>query len=74
MALDKTSLYNAILAIWQSNDGSKTVVEKAQAMADAIDTYVKTGTVSVATGNVSGTCPAGGGPLTNGAATNGTIN
>ena len=52
---------------------AKTADQAASAVADAIDTYVKTGTIAFSSGNINGSCPPSGGPLTGGTGTGGTI-
>lgn len=85
MALDKSalvsSLKSAFLQNLQQTDADSEARQKAEQsaevmannMASAIETFIKSGTVAFTTGSVQGTCPSGGGPLTAGAATGGTI-
>ena len=50
MTLQKSTLQAALLNIFQSaQGGSKTQAQVAQELADAIDAYLKTATVSVNT-------------------------
>jgi hypothetical protein len=58
MALDKAGLKAAFLAAMNDKRANKTSDEMAQQLADAIDTFVKTGTVNVT--SVSGVTPGGG--------------
>ena len=61
MALDKAGLISELTTIFGDVDPSSTPATKASAMADAIDEYVKTATVSIAipSGQVSqGASPA----------------
>ena len=45
----------------------------ANGIADAVEAFVKSGRVSFQPSEVVGTCPAGGGPLTLGAGSNGKL-
>ena len=56
MPLDKTTLQSQLQAIFEDLDPSKTPEQVAQEMADAIDVFVKSGTVNTA---VTGSCPTG---------------
>ena len=47
MALDKAGLTSALKTIFENVDANSTPAAKAASIADAIDTFVKTGTVSV---------------------------
>lgn len=53
MALAKAALTSALQSIFEDVSG-KTAAQKAQEIADAIDTFVKTGTVTVSVTSVSG--------------------
>ena len=48
MALDKAGLKSAIIASWTNTDN--TIDEAADALASAIDAFVKTGTVNTPSG------------------------
>lgn len=65
MALAKAALVSALQSAFEDLSG-KTAAQKAQAIADAIDTFVKTGTVTVSVTSVSGvtTGPGVSGPGT----------
>lgn len=56
MALNKVQLKADILAVLNDQRANKTPDETAQALADAIDAYVKTGQVVLP----GGACGAGG--------------
>lgn len=56
MALNKTALQASLLATFSNLDPNKTPAQVAQQIADAVDTFVKSGTVSV-TGTTSPTVP-----------------
>lgn len=75
MAADKSTFKNAIKAAYEAAQGIEDPVEAADTLADqianAIEAFIKSGDVGFTTGNVSGTCPSGGGALTAGAATGG---
>ena len=76
MALDKTALGLAIAdALASAHGQGKTSIDTAlgNAIADGIDTYTKGGSVAFASGTINGVCPTGGGPLTLGLGTGGTI-
>lgn len=49
MALDKASLVSELTTVFEDVN-AKTAAETAQQIADAIDTFVKTGSVTVASG------------------------
>jgi hypothetical protein len=79
---DKTTLKDSIKAALttaseQTSDPAQSRDDIAGAIADAVDTYVKqvisTATVEHAVGTVVGVAPSGGGAITAGAATEGTI-
>lgn len=59
MALDKAGLITALEAFltYPTDDPLKTPNEVATQLADAIDTYTKTGLVVVAGGSSSGSYP-----------------
>ena len=59
MALDKGGLTEALTAIFEDLDESKTAEQKATEMADAIDAFVKTGDVDTS-GTTIQACTAGG--------------
>ena len=62
MALDKASLAAELESIFAAGQGGgKTQAQVAQAIADAIDTFVRSGTVTT---TVTGTCSTG--PVTGG--------
>lgn len=73
MSLDKSTLISSLTAIFSDVAAGTTPTQKANSIADAIDTYVKSGTISFTSGQVTGTCPPSGGPLTSGAGTGGQI-
>lgn len=51
MALDKTTLINTLTSIFNDlTTANNTASAKATAIANAIDTYVKSGSVTVASG------------------------
>ena len=54
MALDKATLKSTLITILSNTDSAKTVESVADAMATAIDTYVKTGTVNVTVSTAGG--------------------
>jgi hypothetical protein len=56
MALNKSGLISALTGIFEDLDPSKTAADKAGEIANAIDTFVKSGTVttSVTVTSVSG--------------------
>lgn len=56
MPLDKNTLKSRLIEIFSEADTDSNIETVAAKMADAIDTYVKSGTVT-------GTCPSGGGAL-----------
>ena len=57
MALNKASLAAELESIFTAGQsGSKTQAQVAQAIADAIDTFVRSGTVTT---TVTGTCSTG---------------
>ena len=68
MALNKAALKTAIQAAFASGQGGASQADVAQAIADAVDLYVKGATVSVSgttasactTGGAVGTCVAAG--------------
>lgn len=76
MALDKAGLATALTDIFEDLDNGRTSAQRAEAIADAIDTYVKTAlaTVNVPAGTFLVAATAGvpnpvpipltGGPLT----------
>ncbi len=66
MALNKAGLISAIQAVLEDLDSGKSAADKATELADAIDTYIKSASVTT---TVVGVCPSGGGPLTGGAGT-----
>ena len=74
MALNKTTLKNELKGdfetIFADVSGNKTAADKAEelavAIANRIDTFVKTAEVAT---TVVGVCPSGGGPLASGAGT-----
>lgn len=77
MALDKQSLKSAIKSALQgaqdvtnANDGAEYIAER---LANAIDSFVKTGSVSFTPGTITGIAPSGGGAITSGAGSEGTI-
>ena len=86
MALNKSGLKNSLKQIYLDNidkhpepdEESKAQAEEeaekmAEKMANAIEAFVKSGTVTFSTGEVTGACPPEGGPLSAGAATGGEI-
>ena len=80
MALDKSTLQSALYSnlktIFEdlsSKSADDAAIAMAQAMADAIDIYVKTGSVTFTAGTITGACPPLGGPLTGGTGAGGTI-
>lgn len=85
MPLNKSDLANSLKSAFLENlqqpDADSNAMQKAEqaaeklanTFANAIDTFVKSGTVAFATGTVQGTAPSGGGPITAGSASGGTI-
>ncbi len=73
MALDKTGLKNALQAIFTDITSGKTAADAADDFANAIDTYVKTGTVSFGAGDISGNDAPSGDSHNNLTANGGTI-
>jgi len=79
MALATQALKDAIKDAFQSEavrnqpNADLATTELAGLLADAIETFVKSGTVDFTSGEVTGTCPSGGGPLTLGTASGGEI-
>lgn len=57
MALNKTQLVTELQAVLDDQRENKTHAQMAQALADAIDNYVKTGEVVVSGGSSAGTYP-----------------
>jgi hypothetical protein len=47
MALDKAGLASALKDIFEDLDNNRTSAQRAQSIADAIDTYVKTALATV---------------------------
>lgn len=77
MALDKAALKSAIKSGFEAaqtqQDKDAAANSIADAIANAIDAFVKSGAVNFTAGAVTGTCGGPGAPLTVGAASNGTI-
>jgi hypothetical protein len=71
MALNATALATAIKN--GLGFGSQPTSTKNINMATDIVTHIKSGTVAFAPGTITGTAPPSGGPLSNGAGSNGTI-
>jgi len=53
MALNKAALTAALISIFEDLDTTKTAADKAGEIADAIDTFVKTATVTTTVSVVS---------------------
>jgi len=81
MALATAALKSALEDALQANipEAEGTGIAKAmatqmaEAMANAFEAFVKSGKVKFAAGDVTGTAPSGGGPITAGKASGGTI-
>ena len=75
--LETSKLESAILAAYKKQqkeqDPEKAAAGIAKDFATAVEAFVKSGKVKFATGNVTGTAPSGGGPITAGKASDGTI-
>lgn len=69
----ETAIANALTAQQKTEDARTATNAIAKALASAIETFVKSGTVKFATGDVNGTAPSGGGPITAGSASGGMI-
>jgi hypothetical protein len=63
MGLDKAGLESALKAAFDDMRDNKTTDEAAQQLADAIDAYIRTATVTVAAGQAF-TGTSTGGPVT----------
>lgn len=55
MALNKTALKAELVAIFSNLDPTKTPAQVAELMADAIDRFVKTGSIKTGTLSSTGT-------------------
>jgi len=73
MALDKATLIIDLTAIFTDTSGTKTATQAAQEIADAIDKYVKTGSVAFGAGTITGADVPSGDTHNGLTATNGTI-
>jgi hypothetical protein len=59
MALDKATLTATLTSIFEDLDNEATAAEKATAIADAIDVFVRSGTVAFTAGQITGTDSGG---------------
>lgn len=85
MPLNKSALTNSLKSAFFENlqqpDADSDTRQKAEQAAEkmannfanAFEAFIKSGTVAFATGTVQGTAPSGGGPITAGSASGGTI-
>jgi hypothetical protein len=69
----KTALINAFTAQQSQQNGATAVENLASDISNAVEAFVKSGEVAFTAGEVTGTCPSGGGPLATGAASGGKI-